>query len=106
METRKIESFSRSSVQYLLYRICLKKELLILEIMFIYKNNYPCCFIKQILTQVDKQQERSNMDKNYNNGNSYTNTENNFIGENNSETSEKELSFITNASKVKTLFNT
>ena len=28
--------------------------------MFIYKNNYPSWVIKQILTQVEKQQEKKN----------------------------------------------
>ena len=52
--------------------------------MFIYKNIYPRWVIKQILTQVGKQQERNNMNNNGNNENSNTNNENNFMNENNS----------------------
>ena len=62
------------------YNICsteylLKKELLHLEKIFISKNNYPRWVIKQILTQVEKQQERnnSNDDSNTNKENSFTN---------------------------------
>ena len=62
--------------------------------MFIYKNNYPRWVIKQILTQVQKQQERNNM-KNNNNDDSDTNNKNSFTNENNSQMSEKQLSFIT-----------
>ena len=62
--------------------------------MFIYKNNYPRWVIKQILTQVQKQQERNNM-KNNNNDDSDTNNKNSFTNENNSQVSEKQLSFIT-----------
>ena len=62
--------------------------------MFIYKNNYLHWVIKQILTQVRKQQERKNMNNN-NNHNSNTNNENSFANENNSQISKKQLSFIT-----------
>ena len=58
--------------------------------MFICKNNYPNWVIKQILTQVEKQQKRNNMNNN-NNDDSNTNNEN----EGNSQMSEKKLSFIT-----------
>ena len=61
--------------------------------MSIYKNNYPRWVIKQILTQVEKQQEK-NM-KNNNNDDSNTNNENGFTNENNSQMSEKQFSFIT-----------
>ena len=78
------------STEYLL-----KKELLLLEKKnFISKNNYPRWVIKQILTQVEKQQERNNMNNN-NNDDSSTNNENSFTNENNSQMSEKQLSFIT-----------
>ena len=66
----------------------MSKELLHLEKMFIYKNNYPRLVIKQILTQVEKQQERNNMNNN-NNDDSNTNNENSFTNENNSQMSEK-----------------
>ena len=69
-------------------------ELLHLEKIFADKNNYPCWVIKQILTQVGKQQERNNMNNN-NNEDSNTNNENSFTNENNSQISEKQLSFIT-----------
>ena len=72
----------------------LKKELLNLEKNFISKNNYSRWVIKQILTQVEKQQERNSMNNN-NNDNSNTNNENSFTNENNSQMSEKQLSFIT-----------
>ena len=72
----------------------MKKELLHLEKNFISKNNYPRWVIKQILTQVEKQQERNSMNKN-NNDDSNTNNENSFTNENNSQMSEKQLSFIT-----------
>ena len=76
------------STEYLL-----KKELLHLEKkIFISKNNYPRQVIKQILTQVEKQQERNN--NNNNNDDSSTNNENSFTNENNSQMSEKQLSFI------------
>ena len=82
------------------YNICsteylMKKELLHLEKILISKNNYPRWVIKQILTQVEKQQERNNMNNNNNNDNSNTNNENSFTNENNSQMSEKQLSFIT-----------
>ena len=53
----------------------MKKELLHLEKILISKNNYPRWVIKQILTQVEKQQERnnSNDDSNTNKENSFTN---------------------------------
>ena len=73
----------------------MKKELLQLEKILISKNNYPRWVIKQILTQVEKQQERNNMNNNNNNDNSNTNNENSFTNENNSQMSEKQLSFIT-----------
>ena len=81
------------------YNICsteylLKKELLHLEKIFISKNNYPRWVIKQILTQVEKQQERNNMNNN-NNDDSNTNNENSFTNENNSQMSEKQLPLIT-----------
>ena len=72
----------------------MKKELLHLEKKFISNNNYPRWVIKQILTQVEKQQERNNMNNN-NNDDSNTNNENSFTNENNSQMSEKQLSFIT-----------
>ena len=52
------------------YNICsreylLRKELLHLEKMFLSRNSYPRCVIKQILTQVEKKQhERNNMNNN------------------------------------------
>ena len=81
--------------------------------MFTYKNK-----AKQILTQVEKQQERNNMNNNYrcwtttvfayscpslhitaqlnnNNDNSNNNNENSFPNENNSQMLEKQLTFIT-----------
>ena len=76
--------------------------------MFIYKNNDLRWDIKQILTHVEKQQERNTMNSNNNNENSNTNNENNFRNENNSQTSEKQLSFIhyyTKGNKVKKLLN-
>ena len=69
----------------------LKKELLDLEKMFIYQNNYPRWVINQI---VEKQQERNNMN-NYNIGDSNTNNENCLTNENDSRMSGKQLSFIT-----------
>ena len=93
METRNVKKSSSSSVQYLLYRN-LKKELLHLENFFIFRNNYPRWVIKQILTEVEKQQERSNMN-NSNNDDSNTNNQNSFSNENNRLMSEKQLSFIT-----------
>lgn len=44
--------------------------------MFIYKNNHPRWVKKQILTQIEKQQERNNV--NINNDDSKTNNENSF----------------------------
>ena len=70
----------------------MKKELLHPEKNFISKNNYPRWVIKQILTQVEKQQERNNMNNN-NNDDSNTNNQNSFTNENNSHMSEKQLSF-------------
>ena len=72
----------------------MRKELLHLEKVFIDKNNYPRWVIKQILTQLEKQQERNNMNNN-NNEDSNTNNENSFTNENDSQISEKQLSFIT-----------
>ena len=61
--------------------------------MLIYKINYPRRVIKQILTQVEKQQERNSVNSYNNNGNGNNNNDNNFTNENNSQTSEKQLSF-------------
>ena len=72
----------------------MRKELLHLEKNFISKNNYHCWFIKQILTQVEKQQERNDMNNN-SNDDSNTNNENSFINDNNSQISKKQSSFIT-----------
>ena len=72
----------------------MRKELLLLQRMFICKNNYPNWVIKQILTQVEKQQKRNNMNNN-NNDDSNTNNENSFTNENNSQMSEKQLPLIT-----------
>ena len=69
----------------------MKKELLHPEKNCIFKNNYPRWVIKQILTQVEKQQERNNM--NNDNDDSNTNNQNSFTNENNSHMSEKQLSF-------------
>ena len=81
------------------YNICstkylLRKELLHLEKNFISKNNYHCWFIKQIMTQVEKQQERNDMNNN-NNDDSNTNNENSFTNDTNSQISKKQSSFIT-----------
>ena len=85
------------------YSICsteyLKKELIRLEKIFIFKNDYPRWVIKQILTQMEKQQERSNMN-NSNNDDSNTNNQNSFSNENNKLMSERQLSFITLPYKV------
>ena len=85
------------------YSICsteyLKKELIHLEKIFIFKNDYPRWVIKQILTQMEKQQERSNMN-NSNNDDSNTNNQNSFSNENNKLMSERQLSFITLPYKV------
>ena len=91
METRNVKKSSTSSVQYLLYRISFEEGI---EKIFISKNNYPLWVIKQILTQVEKQQERNNRN-NSSNDDSNTNNENSFTNENNSQMSEKQLSFIT-----------
>ena len=72
----------------------MRNELLHLEKMFIYKNNYPRWVIRQILTQVEKQQERNNMND-INNDNSNTNNENSFANKNNSQMAKKQVSFIT-----------
>ena len=86
-ECKKIQYIVRTiSVLHLL-----KKELLDLEKMFIYQNNYPRWVINQI---VEKQQERNNMN-NYNIGDSNTNNENCLTNENDSRMSGKQLSFIT-----------
>ena len=72
----------------------MRKELLHLEKNFISKNNYHCWFIKQILTQVEKQQERNDMNNN-NNDDSNTNNENSFMNDNKIQISKKQSSFIT-----------
>lgn len=61
------------------------------EKRFIYKNKYSLCVIKQILIQLEKEQEKNN-----GNNNSYrnTNNENSFTKEKNSHMSEKQVSFI------------
>ena len=94
MEKGNVKKFSISSVQYLLYRISFEEGIATPRKMFIHENNYPRWIIKQILTQVEKQQERNNMNNN-NNDDSNTNNENSFTNENNSQMSEKQLSFIT-----------
>ena len=79
METRNVKKFSILSVQYLLYRISVEEGIVTPRKNVYYKNNYPLCAIKQILTQVEKQQKRNNMnnnnndDSNANNGNRFTN---------------------------------
>ena len=82
METRKTERFSISSVQYLLCRISFEEGIVTPKKMVTYKSNYPRWVIKQILIQVEKQQERNNLNNNNNNGESNTNNENNFPNEN------------------------
>ena len=78
MEARNVEKLSISSVQYLLYGISFKEELLHPEKMFTYKNNYPRWIIKQMLIQTEKQQDKNNLNNNNNNDDSITNNENNF----------------------------
>ena len=85
METRNVEKFSILSVQYLLYRIYVEEGIVTPRKNVYYKNNYPLCAIKQILTQVEKQ-KRNNMNNN-NNDDSNTNNENRFMNE-------KQLLFI------------
>ena len=100
MEKGNVIKFSISSVQYLLYRTSFEEGIATHRKMFIYENNYPRWIIKQILTQVEKQQERNNMNNN-NNDDSNTNNENSFMNENNSQMSEKQISFITLLYKVR-----
>ena len=81
------------------YNICsteylLRNELLHLEKMFVYKNNYPLLGYKANINTREKQQERSNIN-NSNNDDTKTNNEDSFTNENNSQMSEKQLSFIT-----------
>ena len=73
--------------------------------MSVYKNNYPRWVIKQILTQVEKQQEK-NM-KNNNNDDSNTNNENGFTNENNRclKSSFHSLHYHTKGNKVKKFLN-
>ena len=94
METRKVKNLVHRAYNICSTEYLLKKELLHLEKIFISKNNYPRWVIKQILTQVEKQQERNNMNNN-NNDDSNTNNENSFTNENNSQMSEKQLPLIT-----------
>ena len=94
METRNVKNLVHRAYNICSTEYLLKKELLHLEKIFISKNNYPRWVIKQILTQVEKQQERNSMNNN-NNDNSNTNNENSFTNENNSQMSEKQSSFIT-----------
>ena len=81
------------------YSICtteylLKKDLLLPEEKIISRNIYPCWVIKQIWIQVEKQLARISINSS-NNDNINTSVENSFTNENNSEMSEKQLSFIT-----------
>ena len=64
------------------YNVCateyiLKKELLHLEKKIISKNNYLRWVVKEVLTQVEKQQERNSMNNN-NNDDSNNNNEDSF----------------------------
>ena len=86
----------------------MKKKLLHLEKTFIFKNKYSHYVIKQILTQLEKEQERNN--GNNNNKNNYRNTKMSFTKEKNSHMSKKQVSFIRLANqkmgrKVKKLLN-
>lgn len=78
MEARNIERLSISSVQYLLYRMSFREELLHPEKIFTYKNNYSRWIIKQMLIQMEKQQDKNNLNNNNNNDDSITNNKNNF----------------------------
>lgn len=73
----------------------MKKKLLHLEKTFIFKNKYSHYVIKQILTQLEKEQERNNGNNNSNNNNyRNTNNGNSFTKEKNSHMSKKQVSFI------------
>ena len=91
---------------YPAYNVCSteylwRKELLLLEKKIICKNNYSHWVIKQILTQVEKQQERNNINNNNNNNDSNTNDENSFRNVNNSNS----LHYHTKGNKVKKFLN-
>ena len=89
METRSVKKSSKLSVQYLLYKTSFEEGIATPRKKFISKNNYHCWwFIKQILTQVEKQQERNDMNNN-NNDDSNTNNENSFTNDTNSQISKK-----------------
>ena len=91
MKMRNIEKFSTSSVQCLLHRISFDEGIVTPRKMFAYKNNSPRWVIKQILTQVYKQEKINN--GNNNNNNNYCNSinENSFINENNCQAPKKQL---------------
>ena len=72
-------------MQYLLHRISFEEVIVTPSKKGYLKNSYCHWVIRQILTQVEKQQEKSIMNSNKNRDNSNAKNENNFTNENNSQ---------------------